>query len=90
MTVEVLLHDAFEVAHTASSQLGVPEGYSHGVSGDLGFHLQRAAFLDGEEDVGEDGLGGDGEIAQGAAAQPGYSARPGDKVAGLAYPRKIR
>jgi hypothetical protein len=90
MSIEVLLHDAFEIAHTALPQLGVPEGYSHGVSGDLGLYLQRAAFFNGEEDVGEDGLGGNREVAQGATAQPADGARPGDKVAGLACPREIQ
>ena len=89
MPVEVLLHDAFEIAHTASPQLGVPESYSHGVSGAFGLHLQRATFFNGEENVGEDSLGGDGEVAQGAAAQSTYGAGPGDKVAGLACPCEI-
>ena len=87
--VEVLLHDAFQVGHATRLQCGVADRYSHAVSAEFGLHLERAA-LGGEQDVGEEGLGGDGQIAQGAAAQPGDGTRPGYKLAGLAGPGKLR
>src|SRR4051812_5408819 len=68
--VEVLLHDAFEVGHAAVTQLRVADGYLHSVLGGSGLYLERT-LLTGEEDVGEESLGGDGEIAQSATAQPG-------------------
>lgn len=61
MSVEELLHYAFETGHPRPRQLGVTDDYSQGVLGGLGFYLQRAAFR--EQDVCERGLGGDGEVA---------------------------
>ena len=88
MSVEELFHDTFEAGHAGPLQLGVADDYPQGVWRGLGFHLERAAL--GEEDVGEHGLGGYGEVAQSAAAQAGHGAQPGDEVAGLASAGKLR
>jgi hypothetical protein len=70
--------------------LGVTYRYPHGVPRGLGLYLKCATFFDGEEDVGEQGLGGDGQVAQRAAAQPGYGTRPGYKLASFAGAGKLR
>ena len=61
--VEELSHNAFEVGHAAFPHFGVADAYLQGVLGGLGLYLEGAAFFNGEEDVGEDGFGGDGEVA---------------------------
>lgn len=87
--VEVLLHDAFEAGHAAIMQLGVADGYPHGVPDGFGLYLERA-LLAREEDVGEKRLGGDGEIAQSAATQARDGACPGYELASLPSTGKLR
>ena len=62
MSVEELFHDLFEVSHAAVTQLRVVDGYSQSLSGSFGLYLKRALFS-GEEDIGENGFGCDGEVA---------------------------
>ena len=88
VSVEKLFHNTFEASHTASLQLGVPDGDPDGVAGSFGLYLENAT-LAGEEDVGEDGLGGDGKVAQGTTTQPGNGSRPRDEVTGFASAGKF-
>ena len=62
MSIEELFHDLFEVSHTALPQLGMADDYLQNVPGGFGLYLERALFS-GEEDIGENGFGCDGEVA---------------------------
>lgn len=56
-------------------------------------YLQDTAFdttFYGEEDVGEGGFGGDGQVVEPSAAQSGYGGPPGDEVAGFSGSGQVR
>jgi hypothetical protein len=67
----------------------VHDPHLQGVVRTLGLDLEHA-FVRGEKNVGEDGLGCDGQIVEPPPAEPGHGTGPGDKVASLPDAREIR
>src|SRR5215211_6555461 len=78
-----------EVAHPAALELGVCDPHLESIVREAGLYLEYDP-LRGEEDVGEDGLGGDGEVVEPPPAQPGHGTPPGDEVASLSGAGEIR
>ena len=56
---------------------------------DYGLYFEDT-FSHGEQDIRDDGFGGDGKVVQPSAAEPRDGAPPGDEVAGLPRAGEVR
>lgn len=89
VAIEETFEYVVEVGHSALVEFGMRDADAEGFFRMFGFYLQRAAF-GGEEDVGEGGFGGDGQVVQPAPPEAGYCGPPRDKMPGLSGAGQIR
>src|SRR5215210_127971 len=81
--VEKALQHAFEVPHPALLYLGVFDGDPDRYIVVFGLHFEDS-FWCGEQDIRDDGFGGDGQLVQPSAAESRNGAPPAYEVTGPA------